>query len=101
MGGGSQVMAKTPQVLIVEQDGKARFELKQLAKQANLVLAGESALGTEAVSLASEVKPDVILVGIGQPPERATKTIEGLLDILPETPIVAYAWADSGDIVTR
>jgi pilus assembly protein CpaE len=94
-------MAKAPQVLIVEQDGKARFEVKQLAKQANLVLAGEAALGTEAVSLAAEVKPDVILVGIGQPPGRATKTIEGLLDILPETPIVAYAWTDSGEVVTR
>lgn len=94
-------MAKSPQVLIVDQDAKARFEVKQLVKQVQLIIAGEAALGTEAVSLALESSPDVIIVAISQPPDRSTRTIEALLDVLPETPVIAYAWNDSTATVTR
>ena len=91
-------MAKVPEVLIVDQDPKARFEVKRLVKQAQLAVAGEASFGTEAVSVAAEVGPDVILCGVSSPPERSLKTIEALLDVLPETPVVAYAW--KGDVET-
>lgn len=91
-------MAKVPEVLIVDQDPKSRFELKRLVKQAQLSVAGEASFGTEAVSLASEVRPDVILCGLSDPPERALRTIESSLDMLPETPIIAYGW--KGDMET-
>src|SRR3990170_7262943 len=85
-------MASVPAVLLVDQDPQARFELKQLVKQAQLTLAGTAALGTEAVSLAAETAPDVIVCGIGFPQERALQTIGALLDTRPDTPIVAYGW---------
>ena len=85
-------MARVPEVLVVDQDAQNRFEVKRLAKQAQLAVAGEAALGTEAVSLAAEVKPDVILCGMSDPPERCLQTIEAMLDVLPETPIIAYGW---------
>ena len=85
-------MARVPAVLLVDQDPQARFELKQLVKQAQLTLAGAAALGTEAVSLAAETAPDVIVCGIGVPQERALQTIGALLDTRPDTPIVAYGW---------
>src|SRR3990170_7086097 len=92
-------MVRVPAVLLVDQDPQARFELKQLVKQAQLTLAGAAALGTEAVSLAAETEPDVIVCGIGVPQERALQTIGALLDTRPDTPIVAYGW-DSG-LATR
>jgi len=85
----------------VDQDPQARYEVKQLAKHAQLTIAGEAAFGTEAVSLAAEVKPDVIVCGIGRPPERSLQTIEALLDLLPETPIVAYSWRDDAEVVRK
>src|SRR3990172_10681579 len=91
-------MAKVPEVLIIDQDPKTRFEVKRLVKQAQLSVAGEASFGTEAVSVASEVAPDVILCGVTSPPERSLRTIEALLDVLPETPVVAYAW--KGDVET-
>jgi pilus assembly protein CpaE len=94
-------MARVPEVLVVDQDPQARYEVKQLAKQAQLTVAGEAAFGTEAVSLAAEVKPDVIVCGIGRPPERSLQTIEALLDLLPETPIVAYSWRDDAEVVRK
>jgi len=84
-------MAKVPEVLVVDQDPQARFEIKQLVKHAHLTLAGEGGLGTESVSLATEVRPDVILCAISDPPERSVQTIASLLDHLPETPIIVYS----------
>ncbi|MEX1193704.1 MAG: AAA family ATPase [Dehalococcoidia bacterium] len=94
-------MARVPDVLIVDQDLQARFEVKQLVRAAQLGFAGEAGLGTEAVSLASEVKPDVIICGMSHPPERSLRTIEALLDVLPETPIIAYAREEEVDVVRQ
>jgi pilus assembly protein CpaE len=94
-------MAKIPEILIIDQDPQARFEVKQLARQAQLGFAGEAGFGTEAVSLAAEVKPDVIMCGIGRPADRSLRTIEALLDVLPETPIIGYARQEDVEAVRQ
>src|SRR3990172_5227560 len=94
-------MAKVPEVLVVDQDPQARFELKQLVRQAQMGFAGEAGLGTDAVSLAGDVKPDVIICGMSRAPERSLQTIEALLDVLPETPIIAYAREEQVDVVRQ
>lgn len=92
-------MAKVPEILVVDQDPKARYEVKQLTKHAQLSIVGEAAFGTDAISMASDVKPDVIICGMSSPPERSLQTIEALLDVLPETPIVTYGWRDDSETV--
>src|SRR5437867_13418160 len=94
-------MARVPEILIVDQDPKARYEVKQLVKQAHLTVAGEGGLGTEAVSLASDAQPDVTICGISKPADRSLQTIEALLDVLPETPIIAYSWGDDVETVRQ
>ncbi|HEY5638769.1 MAG TPA: AAA family ATPase [Dehalococcoidia bacterium] len=94
-------MARVPEVLVVDQDPQGRFEVKQLVKQAQLGFAGEAGFGTEAVSLASEVTPDVIFCGMSSPPERSLRTIEALLDVLPETPVIAYARKEEVEVVRQ
>jgi len=94
-------MAQVPEVLVVDQDPRARFEVKQVLKQTQLGFAGEAGFGTEAVSLASEVTPDVIFCGMSSPAERSLRTIEALLDVLPETPIIAYARKENVDVVRQ
>lgn len=94
-------MARVPEVLIVDQDPQARFEVRQLVRSAQLGFAGEAGFGTEAVSLASDAKPDVIICGMSRPPERSLQTIEALLDVLPETPIIAYAREEEVDVVRQ
>ena len=94
-------MARVPEVLVVDQDPQGRFDVQHLVKQAQLGFAGEAGFGTEAVSLASEVTPDVIFCGIGSPPERSLRTIEALLDVLPETPVIAYARNEAAEIVRQ
>jgi pilus assembly protein CpaE len=84
-------MAKNLEVLIVDQDEEQRFELRRMLRQAGLTICGESGFGTEAVSLAAEKRPDVVLCGLSEPLVRPLQTIEGLFNALPETPVVTYS----------
>ena len=94
-------MARQPEILVIDQDPQGRFEVKQLVKHAQLGFAGEAGFGTEAVSLASEVTPDVIFCGMSSPADRSLRTIEALLDVLPETPIIAYARKETVETVRQ
>ena len=84
-------MARVPAVLIVDQDQDSRFEIKRLVKECHLDIGGEAAFGTEAVAMAVERKPDVILVAVNQPIERPLQTLSSLAAALPETPIIVYS----------
>jgi pilus assembly protein CpaE len=84
-------MAKAPEVLIVGQDKQARFEVKKLVRQSRFNICGEAGFGTEAVSLAVEVKPDLVLCAMSEPVARSLQTIDSLLNALPETPIIVYS----------
>lgn len=84
-------MAKIPGVLIVDQDGQARYEMKRLVRQSQFTISGEAGFGTEAVSLALELKPDIVLCGMAEPVARALQTVDSLLNALPETPIIVYS----------
>ena len=84
-------MAKIPAVLVVDQDAKARYDAKRLVKQSRFIVAGEAGFGTDAVSLAVELEPDVVLVGMKEPLVRSLQTVESLLNALPETPIIVYS----------
>jgi pilus assembly protein CpaE len=90
-------MARVPEILIIDQDPGNRFEFKRLLKGSGLGFAGEAGLGTEAVSLAAETTPDVIICGMTQPPERSVQTMESLMDVLPETPVIAYGRSEDLD----
>ena len=94
-------MARVPEILVVDQDPQGRYEVKQLVRQAQLGFAGEAGFGTEAVSLASEVKPDAIFCAMSSPSERSLRTIEALLDVLPETPVIAYAQKEDVEAVRQ
>lgn len=92
-------MARVPEVLVIDQDPSARFEFKRLLRGANLGFAGEAGLGTEGVSLAAETTPDVIICGMTKPPERSLQTMNALMDVLPETPVIAYGRSEDVDSV--
>jgi len=94
-------MAKIPAVLVIDQDAKARYDLKKSVKQSNFVIAGEAGFGTEAVSTAVELKPDVVLLGMREPVVRSMQTVESLLNALPETPVIVYSASRDIDLARR
>ena len=84
-------MGRLPTVLIVDQNIDRRFKVKQLVGEGQYQLCGEVGYGAAAVSLATEVRPDVILCSMEKLLARSIQTIEALIDVLPETPVVAYS----------
>jgi pilus assembly protein CpaE len=81
---------------VVDHDIQARFEMKQVVKASGLTVAGDSAYGMEAVTVASEVRPDIVVIGMNDPVERPLQTVESLAALLPDTPIIIYS--DSKEI---
>lgn len=84
-------MAGNPRILVVDQDFEARAELQKGLVRASFIVMGGVGYGAEALSLAAELKPNVMLVGVEDPPARALQTIESLSELLPDSPIVAYS----------
>lgn len=94
-------MAKVPEVLVIDQNRQARFELKRLLKHSQFALAGEAGFGTEAVSLAMETRPDVIICGMDEPTTRSLQTVDALVDALPETAVIVYSSTPSLEAARR
>src|SRR3972149_2286820 len=84
-------MARKLAVLLIDQNPDRRFRVKQSVMQAQFAVCGEAGYGNAAVSLATEVKPDVILCSMEKVTERSAQTVESLIDALPETPVVVYS----------
>ncbi|HEX5940014.1 MAG TPA: AAA family ATPase [Dehalococcoidia bacterium] len=92
-------MAKTPEVLIVDQDLDARAEMSKSLRGAGFAIAGEAAYGMEAVATAREVSPDIVMVHVEEPSSRPLQTSEALANALPHTPLVVYsALTDAGSV---
>jgi pilus assembly protein CpaE len=84
-------VAKTPQVLIVDEDLDSRVATRKALQRAKLDIAGEVGLGAEALSFANEVRPDVILIAVEEPVTRPLETADTVANVLPQTPIIFYS----------
>ena len=84
-------MAGNPRILVVDQDFESRADLQKGLVRAQFIVVGGVGYGAEALSLASELKPSAILIGVEEPPARALQTIESLTELLPDSTILAYS----------
>lgn len=87
--------------LVVDGNLDSRAAMKRAANRAGLTLAGESGYGTEAVSLALEVQPEVVLVSVEEPAARALDTVDGLVNSVPSTPVIVYSTLSSPEALRR
>ena len=69
-------MASIPGVFVVDQDADVRYQVQRLVERADFSFSGQAGLGTEAVALAREAKPDILLCGIREPLARTIQTLE-------------------------
>jgi pilus assembly protein CpaE len=94
-------MAKTARVLIVDEELENRGEVQRRLIKAHLVVAGACGYGAQATSLASEVAPDAVLVGVEEPLARALQTIEALCGVLSHVPVIAYSSRTDAETARR
>ena len=84
-------MARNPRVIVIDQDQVARSEVQKMLALSGFAVLGEAGYGIEAVSLAKETEPDIIVIAIEEPVVRALQTVEAVADLLPQSPVVAYS----------
>ncbi|MPZ23824.1 MAG: AAA family ATPase [Dehalococcoidia bacterium] len=94
-------MAKTPDVLVVDQDSAARAEMAKSLRAAGFSVGAEAAFGMESLATAREVSPDVIMVHVEEPSSRPLQTAEALANAMPGTPLVIYSTLTDADSVRR
>ena len=80
-----------PTILVIDSDFEAALELSRLVEQAGFDVLGTTGMGLEALTAAREGSPNVILMRIDEPIERALATLERLNDSAPDRPIVGYS----------
>jgi len=84
-------MARNPRVIVIDQDQVARSEVQKMLALSGFAVLGEAGYGIEAVSLAKETEPDIIVIALEEPVVRALQTVEAVADLLPQSPVVAYS----------
>ena len=89
-------MARNLSALIIDPNPDSRLEAAQSVEAIGLDAAGEGSYGTESTVLAAELKPNVVLLAVEEPPVRALSTLESLQQIIPDTPVLVYS--SSGDV---
>ncbi len=83
-------MAREIRLLLVEE-GRARADLRRLLTDPSLALVGEAGYGTEAVTVARDCAPHVIVIGFAEPVARPLRTIEALTLAYPNVGIVVVS----------
>lgn len=94
-------MTEKSRVLVIDHDPDARYGVQRLTQEAGFEVCGQAGLGTEAVALAADAGPDVILCGLREPMARVQHTIESLADNLPQVPVIVYAEHSDLEVVRK
>ncbi len=97
---GEPSQAPAYRVLVVEDFAPIRREICSiLATGAGLQVIGETADGLEAVQLAVELKPDLILLDIGLPRLNGLKAAQRILTLVPQTRIIFVSQESSPEVI--
>ncbi|MFA7248867.1 MAG: P-loop NTPase [Dehalococcoidia bacterium] len=83
-------MARNLTVLIVDPNLDSRLDVSTAVDAIGLDRVGETGYGTEATFMATQHRPNVILVGLEDPPVRGLATLDALQQ-LPDIPVLVYS----------
>ncbi|HYT25505.1 MAG TPA: response regulator transcription factor [Actinomycetota bacterium] len=88
---------QAPRVLLVDDEANMRRSLRYLLEVEDITVVGECGDGVEAVALAQEVRPDVVLMDLRMPGLNGLEATRQIKGVLPGTQVVIFtAYDDSG-----
>ena len=86
--------------LMVADDAPFILEIiRHTLKGTSYEIIGEAASGTEAVELAQNIRPDIILMDLIMPHKSGIDAAKEILKVLPNTKIIAFSTADQESMV--
>jgi DNA-binding NarL/FixJ family response regulator len=77
-------------ILIADDSEFLRTHLREFLQRPGWFLCGEAANGRQAVLMASQLKPDVIVLDFAMPMLNGIGAAREILKVLPSVPIVLY-----------
>jgi pilus assembly protein CpaE len=77
--------------VVIGQEPNSRAEVQKMLALSGFAVLGEAGYGMEAMTLARQAEPDVIVIAIEEPIIRALQTVEAMVDLLPKSPVVGYS----------
>src|SRR4051812_9596457 len=87
-------------LLVCDDAPAARETLRvMLAGQPEIEIVAEAGNGEEAIALALEHRPDVVLMDVAMPVLDGVAATRRLRELLPRTRVVAFTGADDGETV--
>jgi pilus assembly protein CpaE len=84
-------VARNPKIIIIDQDPSTRAETQRMLALSGFAVMGAAGYGMEAMTLARETTPEVVVVALEEPIARSLQTVESVADVLPDVPIIAYS----------
>lgn len=88
-------------ILVVDDHEVVRSGMATLLDGSDIHIVAEATTGEEAVTMALEHKPDVILLDIRMPGEGGLKALEEIHKQLPETPVIMLSTYDNPTYIAR
>jgi DNA-binding NarL/FixJ family response regulator len=88
-------------VMIVDDHPVVREGLRIILKAPDIVVAGEARTGAEAIDLACELQPDIILMDIEMPGMDGLEATASIKQDAPEVPIIIMTSHESTDLLRR
>jgi DNA-binding NarL/FixJ family response regulator len=93
---------KTIRLLLVDDSPSVRRGLRMwLAVDPNMEVVGEASDGTEAISLARSLRPDVVLMDVEMPGMDGISATGALRSVLPQSAVVILTHYDDAATRTR
>jgi DNA-binding NarL/FixJ family response regulator len=93
-------MGNAVRVMVVDDSSSTRTMLREaLALGGDIEVVGEAGDGREAISVASECRPDVVLMDVRMPDMDGVTAARSLLDEYPDVKVVALTWSDDPSTV--
>lgn len=83
-------LAYVKQILLADDSAVVRRSMRRMFEQAGWTVCGEASDGEEAVAMAQELKPDVIVLDLSMPLMNGLTAARVLKKILPETPLILF-----------
>lgn len=92
----------TPRVLLVDDNDDLRRLLRiQLERTGRYQIVGEAADGHEAVRLATQLQPRIVLLDLSMPVMDGLQALPLILDAVPEVRVVVLSGFDQGTMSVR
>lgn len=84
-------MARVPQVIVVDPERDSAMEVQKMLTNLGFSVIGSAGYGVEALTMALQLHPDIVLMRIEEPLVRPIQTLSKLTDGRPDLPIVVFS----------